>query len=62
MDLAYSVAARRLRTYARGFTDKNNRARGFIDKIIEDDFDRGDMLSNVFLFAHGLSRVLTSMR
>jgi predicted ATP-grasp superfamily ATP-dependent carboligase len=46
MDLAYSVAARRLRTYARCFFDKR----------IEDDFDHRDVLPNVILFADGLSR------
>lgn len=51
MDLAYSVAARRLRTYARGF----------VDKRITDDFEPGDVIPNVFLFADGLSRVVTSV-
>lgn len=37
-------------------------ARGFMIKGNEDDFDPGDVLPNVSLFAHGLSRVLTSMR
>lgn len=52
MDLAYAVSTRRIRTYLRGF----------LDKRIEDDFDRRDIAPNLVLFTTGLSPFLTSLR